>query len=217
MVSSRAVEYQGLRVTVKPYPTRPEARGLDRYLFLTGNSSTFQLVVENITDKWILGKIAIRFAYSGLNTSDVLSNEYVATIDLKPNKYMVTEFNERHQFDGQVVVSLCHIGNLEELLDIDNDEIGRCAKYSTGEVLCAYKVIDEVTYHIENKRFEELQDQIRNLENKLTDQIDQTIRARLSEMGFSSSNFKLDVAREKISTGQEQPTKMRSEEPVYIR
>lgn len=215
MVSSNKVEYYGLQLLVRPFPAKPESIDVDRYLFLTGESSEFELRIKNKTGRNIEGKLAVRFAYASGNGSEVLTNHFILMVNVEPYGEKISYMRESHQFEGQVVVSVCDIGQPEKYVVMDDTEVRDIAKFNTGEVLCTYKVLDKVIYELETKRFNDL---AKNLKDSLTTHIDQTIQARLAEYGLigTKKSLKSEVIEEqaKIPTQSDQKTQ---NDPSYIR
>jgi hypothetical protein len=194
MVSTNKVQYHGLTLLVRPFPAKPESVGADRYLFLTGESSDFEVRTKNTTGMQIEGKIAIQFAYGGIS-SGAITNHYIKKIKIEPYGESISYLHESHQFEGQVVVTVCNIGSPEQNLGVDDNQMRDLAKLESGEVLCTYKVLDKVIYELETQRFADL---AKNLKESLTTHIDITIQARLAELGLTgNNNLKTDVIKEK--------------------
>lgn len=210
MVSILDADYYGLKVSAKPIP-KQNAESTEEYLFLTGPSNSIEVNVLNKSERAIEGKIAVRVLYIISGLSEPSSFEKVCSFDLKPTQTATFTIWVNHAVEGQVIVCMCKLGQPENFRHTSEDEMMKKAdNAASGEALCSYKVIDGTTHNIETKRFKLLQDQIKSLEASIKTQIDQAIKARLSEMGLvPNKSLKSEVVEER-AVSKEQKTPINS-------
>ena len=188
------------------YGLKVEAKSVKKLNF-THETTEFCLLFHNMIGDARKGKINLMFFY-GLSYES--PPPYFQTIDIDDipagghYQHHVTFPNAT---EGNAHLIWLDYGSPEELAGNENEILEKAAKEKEpppGIFLTSVKIIDKNTYEIENKRFEKLTNQIGELRKEMKRTINETIEARMNELGLTKEGIGKVIIEQRNNNQQAQ-------------
>jgi hypothetical protein len=174
------VTLYGLTLSVKrPQLERP---------YLTGDEIHFTLSVFNGSGKVRGGKFVVVSCEGEIRGANIMGQLRIIEIpQLLVGETRDFDFAYPAIREGLVNWFIPDFGSPDDWKDKKDEALEKKARddnLGRHWVLTSCRVLDRYTFEADNKRFEDLKAEFRKLEASMKTQIDQTIRARLDELGL---------------------------------